>query len=57
MSATHIRSTTANAPLVGINCAALPEHLVKAGFFGCKRKAFTGTKTALGLRIPQNILC
>ena len=42
----HARSTRADAPMITINCAALPETLFESEFFGHERGAFTGA-TAL----------
>ena len=35
-----------NKPLISINCAALPEHLIESELFGYERGAFTGAQTA-----------
>lgn len=40
--AVHAASARAGEPLVSINCAALPEHLVESQIFGHLRGAFTG---------------
>ncbi|MBI3893455.1 MAG: sigma-54-dependent Fis family transcriptional regulator [Candidatus Wallbacteria bacterium] len=38
----HTRSARGNAPLVTVNCAAIPENLLESEFFGHERGAFTG---------------
>jgi two-component system response regulator GlrR len=40
--ALHFSGPRAHAPFVAINCAAIPENLVEAEFFGYQRGAFTG---------------
>ncbi|MBA2645551.1 MAG: sigma-54-dependent Fis family transcriptional regulator [Pyrinomonadaceae bacterium] len=42
----HARSTRAEAPMITVNCGALPEALFESEFFGHERGAFTGA-TAL----------
>ena len=42
----HKRSARANGPLVKLNCAALPEHLLEGELFGYERGAFTGAAQA-----------
>lgn len=41
----HARSRRADAPLIVINCAALPDHLVESVLFGHVRGAFSGATT------------
>jgi len=41
----HSVSSRRNKPLLEINCAALPEHLVESELFGHERGAFTDAKT------------
>lgn len=38
----HAKSARAGRPFVELNCAAMPEHLVKAELFGYRKGAFTG---------------
>ncbi len=46
----HARSSRADSPVIGVNCAALPEALFESEFFGHERGAFTGaTATKRGL--------
>ena len=46
----HARSSRADSPVIGVNCAALPETLFESEFFGHERGAFTGaTSTKRGL--------
>jgi transcriptional regulator with PAS, ATPase and Fis domain len=40
----HQRSPRRRGPFIGINCAALPEHLFEAELFGFERGAFTGAQ-------------
>ncbi|HEX8476647.1 MAG TPA: sigma-54 dependent transcriptional regulator [Pyrinomonadaceae bacterium] len=41
----HSRSMRADAPLMTVNCGALPESLFESEFFGHERGAFTGAST------------
>ena len=46
----HARSARGGAPVIAVNCAALPETLFESEFFGHERGAFTGaTSTKRGL--------
>jgi two-component system response regulator FlrC len=38
----HERSRRAGGPFVGVNCAAIPEHMMEAILFGHEKGAFTG---------------
>ncbi len=44
--ALHKLSRRAAAPFVAVNCAAIPEGLVEAEFFGAERGAYTGASAA-----------
>lgn len=41
----HVRSARRDAPLICVNCGALPEALFESEFFGHERGAFTGANT------------
>lgn len=42
--ATHNLSNRTDAPLISVNCAALPEHLIESELFGYEEGAFTGAR-------------
>jgi len=46
--AIHDNSPRASGPFVELNCAAIPETLFEAEFFGTREGAFTGARRALG---------
>ncbi|MEH7115285.1 sigma 54-interacting transcriptional regulator [Neobacillus niacini] len=43
-TAIHKLSPYAEGPLISVNCAAIPEHLLEAELFGYEEGAFTGAK-------------
>ncbi|UNG20760.1 sigma-54-dependent Fis family transcriptional regulator [Stutzerimonas zhaodongensis] len=51
VKALHAASSRANAPLIAVNCAAIPSELIESELFGYEKGAFTGAhqKGSLGL--------
>lgn len=43
--AIHSHSLRCNKPLIDVNCAAIPEHLVESELFGYEKGAFSGADT------------
>jgi len=51
VKALHAASSRSNAPLIAVNCAAIPSELIESELFGYEKGAFTGAhhKGSLGL--------
>lgn len=49
----HRHSRRARQPLVAVNCAAIPEHMLEGLLFGWERGAFTGAQTAHAGKFEQ----
>lgn len=45
VNALHQSSARKNAPLIAVNCAAIPSELVESELFGYEKGAFTGART------------
>jgi len=41
----HEKSTRKNAPMISVNCAAIPDNLIESELFGHEKGAFTGATT------------
>jgi len=49
----HQRSPRSRAPFIAINCAALPEQLLKSELFGFERGAFTGAQRPVRVTVRE----
>jgi len=60
VKALHAASSRADAPLIAVNCAAIPNELIESELFGYEKGAFTGAhqKGSLGLirKADQSVL-
>ncbi len=60
VKALHAASSRADAPLIAVNCAAIPNELIESELFGYEKGAFTGAhqKGSLGLirKADQGVL-
>src|SRR5690606_37347639 len=49
----HENALGADAPYVGVNCAAIPESMLEAILFGYEKGAFTGAVTGVAGKFEQ----
>jgi len=49
----HLASTSAEQPMIEVNCAAIPEELIESELFGHEKGSFTGAHTSKRGRFDQ----